>query len=126
MPALNFQRKFVPMIVDGTKKQTIRKERKNRVKPGDTLYLYAGMRTAKCMLIREAICSEIEQISIELMVDKKLLPFWAIDVNNRRLRPDERNALAIADGFADIYEFVQFFHTQYGPGGFVGIIIRWA
>lgn len=64
MPALSFNKKFVPHILNGTKKQTIRAFRKNPIKVGNHLFLYTGMRTKECEKIGEAICVAIYKISI--------------------------------------------------------------
>jgi hypothetical protein len=67
MPAYSFKERFVPMILDGSKCQTIRANRKGRqghAKPGDTVYLYFGMRTKWCRKLGEGICSQIDPIKI--------------------------------------------------------------
>ncbi len=48
MPAYSFKERFVPFILDGTKTQTVRSRRRHPAKPGDTLYLYSGLRTKYC------------------------------------------------------------------------------
>lgn len=66
MPAYNFQGQFVPYIEDESKPHTVRADRKDGKvpKPGDTLYLYTGMRTKKCRKIGEAICFLVQKIKI--------------------------------------------------------------
>ncbi len=120
MPALNFQMKFVPMIVSGEKKQTIRKERKNRIKPGDKLYLNTGMRTRACTRILTTICTAVDYI---YFTDVRGMDIAV--VGNRQLSWGEMEVLAKADGFKDVTEFFRFFNRQYGPD-FEGVIVRWA
>jgi hypothetical protein len=56
MPAYSFKERFIPLLKDGSKRQTIRKSRKGQAKPGDTVYLYFGMRTKYCTKIGEGTC----------------------------------------------------------------------
>jgi hypothetical protein len=44
MGLYNFQARFAPAILSGSKRQTIRARRVREDKPGDTLYLYTGLR----------------------------------------------------------------------------------
>lgn len=119
MPALNFQKKFVPMILDGSKCQTIRRERKNFIKVGDKLFLNTGMRTRGCRRIKEAICTEIQYIQfVNWFGDQKVL------VDNHILLFSEMEELAKADGFESFSDFLHFFERQYGPD-FEGVIIHW-
>ena len=64
MPAYNFQSRFVPMILDGSKPHTIRRRRKRPTKVGDMLCLYTGMRTKQCKLIVVTECVKVEPITI--------------------------------------------------------------
>lgn len=62
MPALNFKKRFEPMIESGDKRQTIRAKRKDCRDPkeGQTLYLYTGMRSKGCRKLGEAPCLSSE------------------------------------------------------------------
>ena len=53
MPAYSFKERFVPMIKDGSKLQTIRTFRNSPVTVGQTAYLYYGMRTKYCTRLIE-------------------------------------------------------------------------
>ena len=64
MPAYSFNKRFVPMVLDGTKRQTIRARRKNPAKVGSTLYLYSGLRTSNCKKLREEKCKATTTIVI--------------------------------------------------------------
>lgn len=103
MPAYNFQKQFVPMILDGTKTHTIRKRRKHPTKVGDILWLYTGMRTKECKLTAVAPCVRVEPIVI--------WPFGTmIEINNELYRVGGRaREIALADGFEGTASFYEFF-----------------
>lgn len=105
MPALSFQKKFVPLIESGAKRQTIR-SRKHPIKVGDRLFLYTGMRTKSCTKIAESMC--IETQSFELcMYQLGLAPTVTID--GSVITFQQLNDLALADGFKNKYELTNFF-----------------
>jgi hypothetical protein len=87
MPAYSFQERFVPFVKDGSKNHTIRARRRNFAKPGDTLYLYYGMRTKNCMKLREEICTDVRTIMIFKM--KTLKASSSIILFDERLYDDE-------------------------------------
>jgi hypothetical protein len=123
MPAYSFKKRFVPYVLMGNKKQTIRQRRlKGFAKPGDTIYLYYGMRTKNCAKIGEGNCSMA--VSIAIGIDKKVhlfkkrltdadavvvaaklsagkLPFTEVDYSNTFLTLDRdgKDLLAWYDGF---------------------------
>lgn len=102
MPAYNFQPQFVPMILDGSKRQTIRRRRKHPTKAGDILQLYTGQRTKKCELIATRLCTAIKPVQIN--------PAWVImKLDGRVLSSTEEIAFARLDGFRNAYEFYAFF-----------------
>jgi hypothetical protein len=76
MPAYNFQERFVPMILDGTKNQTIRSRRRHQAKPGDPLYLFSGMRTKWCKRLLDTTCINVQSIYIG---DNMLVLYDAFD-----------------------------------------------
>lgn len=69
MPAYNFQKRFVPMILSGRKFHTVRRRRKNPTKEGDWLYLYSGMRTKQC---KQICATRVVQIDPILLEDHKM------------------------------------------------------
>ena len=118
MPALNFKKEFAPMVESGEKRTTIRALRKDgrNPRPGQTLYLYMGMRTKGCRKLGEAICKSVAQLSIEENLDVYIgvnyLPlFKIID-------------LAKKDGFNNVSNFYQFFKKTHGLP-FYGLLIKW-
>lgn len=119
MPAYNFQKRFVPMIIDGQKPHTIRKRRKHPTKVGDVLKLYIGMRTKQCTLIATSPCIDIEPILI-LPLEKRILRIVSPTVDEW-LSKDSIRRLAIRDGFGDrhadhydaVDKFFNFFLATY-------------
>lgn len=99
MPAYSFKERFVPMILDGTKRQTIRALRTGRqghAMAGDTVYLYFGMRTKWCKKLGESKCTGSQPI--EILQNGEI---WLYD-NQLRLnaiRITDKNAFAWDDGF---------------------------
>lgn len=103
MPAINFQKQFAPLILNGSKPHTIRPKRKrNPIAPGQTLYLYTGMRTKQCELLKDVVCASVVPIQIfndigQIRLDGRLLPL------------NEMMHFAIRDGFANYMDFFKFF-----------------
>lgn len=116
MPAINFQKQFIDLIVSGEKRQTVRPIRKNPIKTGDTLMLYVGMRTKQCRKLREVVCKEVLPIQISL--------YGQIFLDEEYLSLDNIIDLARADGFCVTLNFFEFFNKQYGLP-FSGALIRW-
>jgi len=115
MPAYSFKERFIPMIKSGDKKQTIRAKRKGQAKPGDTLYLYYGMRTKWCTKIGEAICTDVKEIMILVT---------GVFVGGKLLEETELEELAKADGFPD-WETMERWWKQTHGLLFKGDIIYW-
>jgi len=118
MPALNFKKQFAADVEKGIKRQTIRAHRKDcrNPQPGQTLYLYTGMRTLFCRKLKEAECLSVEQIYIGLGYD--------ISLGSGEIDLAEENAIIAADGFKTRHEFFGFFETVHGLP-FNGFLIKW-
>lgn len=127
MGLYNFKKQFVPFIKSGEKKHTIRVIRKNPDKPGNTLYLYTGLRTKKAKLLKRVECVKVEEIVISC--SPAILPgetdqfFVAIDGTG--LGADEREQLARRDGFSNFSEMMKFWTTPKNRLPFTGHIIHW-
>lgn len=91
MPAYSFKERFVPLILDGSKRQTIRKKRKGQAKPGSMLYLYFGMRTKWCRKLKEVPCTDVKEIVITN--DGRVF------IDGKRLTWQQKDILAYEDGF---------------------------
>ncbi len=117
MPAYSFQERFIPLIKNGTKTQTIRKKRKGQAKPGSPLYLYFGLRTKYCKKIAERVCKSVVEIIIE--GDGNVL------IGGRKLSTIEKERLAVQDGFEN-FETMFLWWNQTHNLPFIGDIIYWA
>lgn len=107
MPAYNFQRQFIAMVVNGKKPHTIRRRRKNPTKAGDVLMLYTGLRTKKAFKFAQSVCVKVEPVIIYPTIEK-------IMRGDDLMSEDEVVALAKADGFQSVAEFFGFFEKTYG------------
>lgn len=117
MPALNFQKQFAPAVESFTKRQTIRRNRRDGRDPqkGCRLFLYTGMRTKSCRKLGETVCKSSEPIWIF---------YQDIRVDGRLLDHEEALALAKADGFDSLGDFYLFFLGEDGCE-FNGYLIKW-
>lgn len=123
MVACNFDRRFAEAIRSGTKRQTIRRERKRgNAYIGCALQLYVGMRTWDCEKLIDAQCTSVEKILVDCLNGCTYL-------ENRRLTRRQENELARADGFENAFEMYDFLKDQYENTGsypiFEGILIKW-
>ena len=119
MPALNFKRQFAQLVESGEKLQSIRALRKDGKdpKPGDTLYLYTGMRTKQCRKLGEGTCYFTEDIYIA--------EDYRVFLNDRG--PYALNTvmgIASSDGFKTVADFFDFFKQTHCLS-FYGKIIKW-
>lgn len=118
MVAYNFKKQFADAVAGGTKRQTIRAERKDGRYPtsGDALQLYTGMRTKACRLLRTDVCEQVRQI--EIRSDESVY-IDGIECAGDRLADFVGN-----DGFDTLADFFAFFKDTHGLP-FRGIIINW-
>ena len=107
MPAYSFQAQFVKLVEEGSKFHTIRRRRKNPTKPGQLLWLYTGMRTKKCKLIRESVCTSVVPVKIYPESGRVVLA-------GRMLSLNDTLRFAVRDGFANHMDFFEFFR-RYPP-----------
>lgn len=107
MPQYNFKEEFAPAVERGEKRQTIRQKRKRPTVPGDTLYLFTGLRTkhTRRLLVPEPICTAVKPVDI--------YPTYVI-LDGQRLSYEEATAFAKADGFPSLEKFLAFFDKAYG------------
>lgn len=114
------QPRFVPLILDGRKTQTIRPIRKRPIWPGDILDLrqWAGLPyRSKQAKICEKVCSDYDPFCI----------FWGfrIVINGSEIGVLENyNFLARKDGFVDIKDMKEWFNKTHKLP-FQGTIIYW-
>lgn len=130
MVAYSFQKRFAEPILAGTKRQTIRADRRRHARPGEQLQLYTGMRTKHCRLILRATCESITPVRLRL--HRAFGPMTFI-VGDRLLSVDEMEEFAQADGFGaegyGVLDMTSFWFEQHGKGAekidFRGVLIRW-
>lgn len=116
MPAYNFKDYLAPKVEDGSKRTTIRKNRKRNPKPGELLYLYTGMRTKQCRKLREESCKSIKPIYIDDAF---------VTLDGKKIDWDVVHTIAVADGFKGIKDFLNFFDAEYGLPFDDGVLIEW-
>jgi hypothetical protein len=132
MPAYNFQSRFAAAVEAGRKAQTIRAPRKDgRVpQPGQTAYLYTGMRSSACRKLGEGRIIEAKNILIDedgAFISDVSLPLCDALANDgayKVLTEGKRDVFAQADGFTDWQEMVSWFRATHGLP-FVGHLIMW-
>lgn len=121
MVAYSFKQMFAPRILDGTKRQTVRSERKRHARIGEELQLYTAMRTKHCKLIGRATCVMVQPIRLDFGVPAvTLVGGWKGDCN----------MFARLDGFEDWSELEAFWraeHPQIFEASlcFEGVRIQW-
>lgn len=110
MVAINFQKQFKPLIMDGSKPHTIRARWSNGKipwKPQCKLQLYIGLRTVSTELLRTETCTAVIPIAIETSG-----PYCSLfDYRND---PKNANMFAKNDGFENYMEMLLFFEKQHG------------
>lgn len=153
MVAYSFNRRFVPAIEAGSKRQTIRAHRRRHARIGEQLQLYTGMRTKACRLIRDdVVCTRLDEVTFDLrelgqedappktsrglhdLVERYALP---LRVNGMPIEGEARDAFAAQDGFMgwsiektglELRPFaamVLFWMAEHGAGLFEGMMISW-
>ena len=120
MPALNFMKRFVPMVAAGEKTHSIRATRRRSWSVGDNLALYTGMRQKGCTLIGRTSVIKAERITIRNVEGSGL----RIAIDGENLSPDERRNFARRDGFQDISDMADFWIDTHGLP-FEGDVIHW-
>lgn len=128
MVAYSFKQQFAPPILAGTKRHTVRNDRKRHARPGEELQLYTGMRTRQCKLLARSICEDVVPIT-----------FWFDDdpesegiVTPGFGYPGGLEGFAVADGFASWAELKKFWRVNHpniwqpdGSAEFKGVLIIW-
>lgn len=117
MVAINFRKEYADKILNGAKRQTVRKPRADHrphCQPGDRLQLYVGMRTKGCRKLMDAVCTARRQVV--LTIER------AVIVDGRTV---DREAFARADGFENKDAFFDFFLETHGLP-FEGSLIMWS
>lgn len=151
MPAYSFQQRFVPMVKEGTKKQTIRTFRKSPPRIGQKAHLYTGMRTKNCQKlikdspdIKDVKCVWITVSGELILMDTNWLTeddivnlnsrVFPKGVQVRKLGSAEKDVFAWNDGFRHqdrplstdgCFEIMFRWFAQTAQEGFIGNVIYW-
>lgn len=127
MVAYSFKKQFGPVIQSGSKRQTIRADRRRHVRPGEELQLYTGMRTTSCRLLGRATCLAVSPILLQLNAHQAALWVVTPDVVIYGVDIAGLTDFARADGFDD-WQQLKAFWAQNHPGidRFSGVLIRWS
>lgn len=128
MVAYSFKTRFAAPILAGTKRQTIRADRKRHARPGEELQLYTGMRTKHCKLIGRAACVGVYPITIGL--DAPLIGETHIQIRRGDLTESfwggSLDGFARWDGFKDWADMRAFWKAEHpGADKFQGMLITW-
>lgn len=123
MALLNFAETFAEAVANGTKRTTIRKQRKYPVRAGETLHLYTGCRTSHARRLGEVVCSTTTPIEISRVQNGR---HWSLRVRmgGQWLDVGSIRKLYERDGFHDRESFMNWFL----PGRttkFKGQLIEW-
>lgn len=116
----NFKSRFAASVLDGSKRQTVRRKRVDGRMPcrGDMAACYTGLRTARsCLLVRAPIV-ECSYVDIDF-IDRK------IAIDGEVLSERNANAFAVADGFRDFDDLLRFFEEEHGGEVFEGFVAKW-
>lgn len=120
MVAYSFMAQFRAPILAGTKRQTIRAERKRHALPGEQVQFYTGMRTRHCRIIGRAVCSTVSPVTIAVAEG------WVDDDCGRMTDPYFLDAFAHLDGFTAWNALVTFWRKVHPDVAvFSGVLIRW-
>ncbi|TJV51099.1 MAG: hypothetical protein E5Y01_16045 [Mesorhizobium sp.] len=120
MVAYSFKQRFVAPIQAGTKRQTIRIDRKRHARVGEQLQLYTGMRTKHCTLIGRAPCLSVWPVILILREQPGVV------LDGFRGIYGDLDGFARADGFKDWGELAGFWADNHpGVETFDGVLIRW-
>jgi len=126
MPSLNFKRQFAEAVANGTKRQTIRKRGKLVWKVGDLLHFFEGSQNGCGKRLGQATLLSVQQIAIDAYWKnihlEKPMPYGGTYMV--QIFPEEALALAVADGFASLDAFFEFFQEQHGRW-MNGYLLKW-
>lgn len=126
MVAYSFQKRFAAPIILGTKRQTIRADRKRHAYPNEMLQLYTGMRTKHCRKIGLATCSQVDRITMQLGAKISTIFIEEGTGGKTTIFPSGLDEFARCDGFDDWPQMLHFWELNHGDlPTFTGVLIRW-
>jgi hypothetical protein len=122
MGLYGFKPQFVPAILAGTKRQTIRADRANADRPGDRMFLYQGLRTKNTKRIAQVECIAVQIVAIDEPTFPLSIAWPNVRIDGIALNDSQKKRLAIADGFPSFPAMIAFWE---GRLPFVGTLYRW-
>jgi hypothetical protein len=127
MVAYSFKKRFGPLILAGTKAQTIRADRKRHARQGEQLQLYTGMRTRHCTLLGRPTCLSVMPVRL-CFSERGATELF--EVGGELLSPARMEAFAREDGFESVEDMARFWWAEHPPEegdriAFEGVLIRW-
>ena len=129
MVAYNFKPQFAPLILAGTKRQTIRAPRYGRsrhAREGERLQLYTGQRTPACKLIAERTCIGTSDITLVFDDDHESEGIISPGFGIAQWGYASLDEFARGDGFANWAGLKAFWRKEHGSiEMFEGTIIFW-
>lgn len=123
MIVIMFQPRFAPMVKNGTKRHTIRGERKRPVRAGDFLSLREWTDKpyrSPQRILGEAFCTGVRPIRISYSDT-----FRPVVLDGKLLEPREAGDLAMADGFENGPDMMAWFASTHALP-FHGVLISWS
>lgn len=126
---IGFKEQFVPLILNGVKKHTIRKDKHERWSSGKPMHMATGVRTKKYKEFDIKICTGTQKISIryynnvhriEVRINDRFFGSAYYDQERIFCNYSELENLAKNDGFNSLKDFFDWFDKD-----FDGKIIHW-
>lgn len=132
---LPFKKQFIEPILSGSKIHTIREDKTNRWKVGNSIQFATGVRTKLYNEFKTGTCIRIQEIefkwkkhnagmvseswAVELFIDGKNVMYKIDDFHGITLT----EKIAFNDGFKDVKEFFEW--EAWNKKNFKGKIIHW-
>jgi len=120
---LGFKKQFREYVKEGSKRHTIRANRKRPFRVGEICHCYTGLRTKNSELLGRWRCVKVASIRISPGSDP--MRVW---INDEELSHSEIVLLAFADGFrteTPARSMREFWIHNHGCADFFGVIIHW-
>lgn len=115
---LGFKAQFVEPIVSGTKIHSIREDKPDRWKEGNTIHFATGVRTKKYDNFKTDTCKGTQDIEINWK--SNYIDDTVVKIDGKALNLSQKQRLAWNDGFVNLFEFYAWFSSD-----FKGKIIHW-
>lgn len=117
---LGFKRQFIEPIISGVKIHSIREDKTDRWKQGNTIHFATGVRTKNYDNFKTDVCKSTQSIKIEYFSSVFFASKITVYIDDRALNPFEISELATNDGFSSTKDFFKWFNKD-----FEGKIIHW-